>query len=90
MNKMPAISVTSLISLLLLQLIVTELDGEMKEKSSRRTILQPSKRHDQRELMKIRKDIKSLQKQLEVARQRKNEIFECIIQLSKLHDEEVF
>jgi hypothetical protein len=85
MNKMPAISVTSP-SLLLLQLIVTELDGEMKEKSSRRTILQLSKEHDQRELMKIRKDIISLQKQFEVARHRKNEIFECIIQLSKLHD----
>ncbi|XP_059450962.1 proton pump-interactor BIP103-like [Corylus avellana] len=71
-----------------IKLLVTELDGEMKETSSRRTILQLIKRRDQRELKKIREDIKSLQKQLEVARHRKNEMFECILQRSKLLDEE--
>jgi len=61
-----------------LQLIGTELDGIMKELSSIRTTLQ---------LSKVK--IKSLEKQLAVARHKQNEMNECILRLSKLHDEEV-
>lgn len=61
----------------------TELDGMMKEASSIRTTL-----HDEKVLEKIRKGIKSLQKQLADARQRKNKLYECILRLSKLPDGE--
>jgi hypothetical protein len=72
-----------------LQLTGTELDGIMKESSPIRTTLRLSKLNDEKELERIRNHIKSLEKQLAVARHKKSEMYECILQLSKLHDEEV-